>query len=405
MQWRLAILTLVLLGFTASAGAQRITLSGRVVDRESGEPLGFASVGIKGKSIGTITNNLGEFDFHLPEGYGQELFVVSMLGYKPYEVPVWSLVGQNPFTVLLDRQTVVLQEIVVKDSLLGGDILSIALGRMKENYPSQPYLLDGFYRDLKKIGGTYVSLLEAAVKIYDENYDPPRNKNKLRERVALQEVRRSLGYGSKFTTYFDEDNLLENLLLDNDVRYRNFPTEEIFFKSLVRKPDTFFEGKEIFVITIQQGYRLTLFVDKQSFAIMRLEYENNLTQEVGKKRGLQSRFERVKREIEFKEYAGRWYLHFIRSDQKLNWYSVTTGELRFETELHQLLLVNQIEAEATERIGTTRKMRSYGLQYQDMPYNKEFWDNYNVLKETPLDQKIRRDLEKAGPLDRQFENR
>ena len=48
-----------------STQAQKITLSARVQDNVNSEPLPFASVGIKGKPIGTVTNLQGEFDFHL----------------------------------------------------------------------------------------------------------------------------------------------------------------------------------------------------------------------------------------------------------------------------------------------------------------------------------------------------
>jgi hypothetical protein len=77
--------------------------------------------------------------------------------------------------------------------------------------------------------------------------------------------------------------------------------------------------------------------------------------------------------------------------------------LKFETELFQQLLINEIKPNTTERIGATERMRNYGLQYQDQPYNKEFWDNYNVIKDTPLDKKVLEDLEKAGPLNKQFQ--
>ena len=57
-----------------------------------------------------------------------------------------------------------------------------------------------------------------------------------------------------------------------------------------------------------------------------------------------------------------------------------------------------------ERISSTDKMRNYGLQFQDYPYNKEFWDDYNVIKDTPIDKKILADLEQVAPLEKQFEN-
>jgi hypothetical protein len=68
------------------------------------------------------------------------------------------------------------------------------------------------------------------------------------------------------------------------------------------------------------------------------------------------------------------------------------------------LLINQIQPNTLERIGTVEKMRAYGLQFQDQGYNKAFWDNYNVIKESPLDKKIREDLEKEIPLEAQFQD-
>jgi len=59
---------------------------------------------------------------------------------------------------------------------------------------------------------------------------------------------------------------------------------------------------------------------------------------------------------------------------------------------------------AVSRINSHQKMKAYGLHFQDPPYNKEFWDSYNVIKESPLDRKIIQDLEKFGPLDKQFIN-
>ena len=76
-------------------------------------------------------------------------------------------------------------------------------------------MMNGFYRDVKKVEGTSIALLEAAVKIYDENYIEPRNKSKLRERVKLVEVRKSLGYDNQYAPFFRQRNLLEDLLQEH----------------------------------------------------------------------------------------------------------------------------------------------------------------------------------------------
>lgn len=401
---RNCFVVLLILLVSTTLWAQRITISAKAVDKETKEPLPFATIGIKGKSLGTISNLEGDFDFHLPAELRNDILVINMLGYKTYEAPVWTLLEISPLIIELEKSIFVLQEVLVSDSLRGGDILQIALSRIEQNFPMTPYLMDGFYRDIKKVGGTYISLLEAAVKIYDEDYREPRNKFKLRERVALREVRRSIGYSSKFTSYFDQDNLLEDLLLHNSVRYRHFPTEQVFFNSLVREKDSYYNGHEVFVVSHKQDYILKVYIEKGSYAIIRTEYENSMEESLIKRRGLESKFVNLKRTIEFKNFDGKFYLNFITVDSKVNWYDIKTKALKFETELNQSLLVNEIEPNSQRRIATTEKMRNYGLQYQDLPYNKEFWDNYNVIKESPLDKKIIQDLEKHGPLEKQFQD-
>jgi len=399
---RFAILTISWMLLAGAASAQMITLSGKVLDKETREPLGYASVGLKGHPLGTVTNYQGEFDFHFPALLIDQTLVISMLGYANFEVPAASLLQADVNELLLEKSNTILTPVVVSDSLSGGDILQIAIRRMDVNHPSAPYLVEGFYRDIKKVADTYVSLLEAAIKIYDEDFREPRNKFKLRERVQLIEVRRSLGYSNRFTTYFDEDNLLEEVLLHNNIRYRQFPEEELFYASLSREKNTQYDGHDVYVVSHNTDYRLTLYIDQKTFGILRLEYENSAVQPINKKRGLISKFVNLKKTIDYKYYQGKLYLNYIEVLSKINWYEIKTDSLRFETELSQHLLVNKVFPETHERIPITHKMRRYGLQYQDQPYNKTFWDNYNVIKASPLDEKIIADLEQEGPLEKQF---
>lgn len=394
---------LLLCSLPILASAQDITVSATVVDKETNEPLGYASVGLKSVAIGTISNADGKFDFHMAAEYRNEVMVVSMLGYKNFEAPVWSLVDGTQ-TIRLEKSPIVLDEIVVSDTLTGQDILEIALSRIERNYPMTPFLLDGFYRDVKKVGGTYISLLEAAVKIYDENYEEPRNKYKLRESVRLVEVRQSLGYESRFTTYFDQDNLLEDLLLHNNIRYRHFTDGEEVFSQMVREKNSSYNDHETYVISYKGDYFMKLFIDTEDFSIIHFEFEQGFEDDyIGKRKDLVSKFAGIKKTIEFRRVQGKMYPSFISITSKINWYDIATSELKFTTELFQQLLINKVTPNAKERIRSTEKMRNYGLQFQDQPYNKQFWDNYNFIKETPLDQQILRDLERHAPLKVQFE--
>jgi hypothetical protein len=398
------LLFILLIVAPALGLAQSSTISARVVDDETNEPLGFASVTIKGVPIGTISNDEGEFDFHFPRQYELDILVVSMLGYTNFEVPVWTMLGDTLTVIRLSKSPIQLQEIVVSDTLTGGDILRIALSRIERNYPMRPFLMDGFYRDVKKVGGTHISLLEAAVQISDDNYEEPRNKYKLREHVRLVEVRQSLGYESKFTKYFDQANLLEDLLLHNTIRYRHIEEEDELFAATKRERNSFFDGNEIYVVTYDHEAHLKVYINTLNFSIVHLEFEEGPAEEVmQRKKNLVSKRGGLKKSMDFRMYNGKMYPSFMTMSSKVNWYDVETNELKFETELFQQLLINKVQPNSKDRIGSTEKMRNYGLQYQDHPYNKKFWDNYNVIKETPLDAKILADLEKLAPLQVQFE--
>jgi len=382
-----------------------LTLSGRVLDKETREPLPYASVGLKGHPFGTVTNSLGEFDFHIPPILIDQTMVISMVGYHNFSGEVSILLKEEINEILMQHSNTVLTELVVADSLSGGDILQIALRRMEGNYPASPYLVEGFYRDIKKIADRYVSLLEAAIKVYDEDFREPRNKSKLRERVQLIEVRRSLGYSHRFTTYFDEDNLLEEVLLHNNIRYRPFPEEQKFYDHMKREQNTEYDGREVYVVAHNEDYQLKLFIDRKTFGILRMEYQTDIVQPINKRRGLISKFVGLKKTIDYKYYHDKLYLNYIEVLSKINWYDIKTDSLKFETELSQHLLVNHVFPNSEERIPITSKMRRYGLQYQDLPYNKAFWDNYNVIKQSPLDARIVSDLERDHSLEEQFEKK
>lgn len=385
--------------------AQKITLTAKLQDRITNEPLPFASIGLKTKSISTVSNLQGEFDFHIPEEFRNEILVISMLGYEKFEAPVWSLVDKADPVILMDKSTTVLAEIVVFDSLTGGEILRNAWNRIPDNFPMKSFMLDGFYRDVKKVGGSYISMLEAAVKIYDDDYKEPRNKSRLRERVKLIEVRKSLGYENKFTQYFGQQNLLEDLLLHNTIRYRQIDVKDEFYELMKREPDSYYNGHEVFVIVNDQDYKLKVFVDKVDYSIIRLDYEiETQGEQIDERKGLISKFYGYKKTIDFKRFEAKMYLNYITVTSTEKWYEEKSNILKFETELIQHLLINEVHTQNQQRIGSTEKMRNYGLQYQDYPYNKAFWENYNVIKETPIDREIQMDLERNAPLEKQFED-
>src|SRR5262245_45774210 len=114
---------ILILGFLGcsflSLHGQMLTLSGRVLDKESKEPLSYASIGLKGHPFGTVTNSSGEFDFHIPPLLIDQTMVISMVGYINYTAEVSVLLKDDINVILLERSNTVLSELVVADSLSG----------------------------------------------------------------------------------------------------------------------------------------------------------------------------------------------------------------------------------------------------------------------------------------------
>lgn len=99
-------------GFSLIAGAQ-ITISGKVIDSASREPLQGASVFAQNTTLGTITNKEGEFSLTLRSG-GYEL-IVSFTGYQSRQVRITDNKSQQ-MDIEMIKEDKTLGEVVIQSS-------------------------------------------------------------------------------------------------------------------------------------------------------------------------------------------------------------------------------------------------------------------------------------------------
>lgn len=103
---------LFFLYFSCYGQTQKQTKLTGVVQTLSGEPIPFASVGLKSTNYGTVCDAQGVFNFEAPEG--AYTLQVSYVGYKTYQAPLKLKSGENkPLEVALQKQEVDLNEVVV----------------------------------------------------------------------------------------------------------------------------------------------------------------------------------------------------------------------------------------------------------------------------------------------------
>jgi hypothetical protein len=382
--------------------AEYVTLRGSVRDQGTAEPLPHAAVAVIGKSLGTVANAAGEFELHLPRALAGDSVRVSMVGYVPYRESVHNLLRQSLLRISLPAHTYALDEVVVTDSLPDLEtLIGLVEKNIPRNYPTEPYLATGFYRETRQMDYVGQSLVEAAVRIYDKGYD----RYRLKEKVVIDQIRTSYQPRRPYGDGWDEENLLRTFLHLNEMRHRG----NMFQRGMHYSPagTTTFNGRPVYLITVHDSiWPITAYVDRESYAVVRLEKrspppEANPTWQVPGSDSISLRSLQRSFVAEFREHAGKYYLSHQKIEDNMQYYNYHTGEKKEVFTLQVELLISSISTgPVPEPAGRT--MKNYSITQQAATYDPEFWRHYNVLKETPLEEKIRRDLERQAPLEDQF---
>lgn len=126
------LLLLLICGlFFFAAVAQKINVSGTVSGSEDGMPLPGANVHIKGTTIGTATDMDGKFSINVSDSAAT--LIVTFIGYKQQELNV---AGRNIINIILESETVRLDEVVVTSLGIFRSEESIAYSASSSSYSS-----------------------------------------------------------------------------------------------------------------------------------------------------------------------------------------------------------------------------------------------------------------------------
>jgi signal recognition particle subunit SEC65 len=136
--------------------------------------IAYASVALKGTSLGTISNPNGNFELALPSDDTKQQIVISCIGYKSQAFAVDSLLkiqkkGGTP-KLYLNKHSYQLQEITVgKQEILkdAKQIFANAINELPKLLGDQPHIGKYYFRQSHKLDTSINRLIEAAVSIYD----------------------------------------------------------------------------------------------------------------------------------------------------------------------------------------------------------------------------------------------
>lgn len=143
-------------------------IAGIIVDSETGDPLPYATLGLKHAGKGTVTNNNGEFGLKITPANYRDTLMVSYLGFYAREIPVRQSLGNN-FRIAMNREFISIQEIIIKNQI-PQEIIYKTSRAISRNYGNTPALLTAFYREGVLRKDKLQTYSEAILDIYKSPY-------------------------------------------------------------------------------------------------------------------------------------------------------------------------------------------------------------------------------------------
>jgi hypothetical protein len=425
--------------------SQNLFVNGRIKNT-NGEPLPYANIFIKNTSLGTVSNEAGEFSLAIQTR--SDTLIISYIGYKSKLFLIRDIdLGKDLLINLLeDKRT--LNEVTVTSARLlknPNTILKLAIERLSSTQNKEQYVLKGYYRHVYEQDGEYKQLIEAAISInHNTNYgikginvDQIKKSQDLRIIYALSKTdnfatekqlfendktRSSLSlncwYRNNFistnqlTTYSDSCTALDFGLLDgNFIKEHKFKLDSL----------SVFENNYVYVIKILPSnsskpyYTFPnnliipvgrIYVRTDDFFILKMEYQyilNPKKQKLDDFRITYSTFGSgiiFKKTALYKEFNGYQYLSYFNTQNYMS-HSLKDRDKRIKENgnvynlIERTFMVNEIVTDPNEISKSLARGDWDGQLYKDsFIYDHSFWSNYTTLIETDKQVKMRVSLEK-----------
>lgn len=392
------------------SGQDYVLISGKVIDLETKNALSFATINIRNKPVGVVANNQGEFTFTFPKQYITDTIVFSMMGYETEKFLAQSLMGQDELQIELVNKAVILSEVVITDKQLSAwEILSLALTNIKRNYPSEPFEFKAFYRDYKQENGKCISIFEAAIAAYDRGYSKVAHKQSFKEKVVLEQVRKSLSVDYQHHV-FKKINVIKELLKLNDVRYQS----RTLNKKRRQEFDYELEGYEVIndrlmhKIKAKDDWEYFIYVDIVTYAIPRIEMNFEWVEGVDENIWTLGDTLRYNQKaatfvLDFQLINGLHYPKYSSFTTLTDVFNIATDSLVFTSYLMQEYMVTDIDFTPEEKpVKSERMDPDLAIEQQKFKYDPEFWNNYNIIQLNPLNEALIKGLEEQMTLEDQF---
>lgn len=410
MKTQIAFLLAFLLCGSILTAQDHLFITGKIIDKKSGDPISYAHVGIPEKGIGTTTGYDGNFRFKVPKYYKNSTMIVSYIGYKTFRFPISQI--KESMIIKLETADNALTEIVVIEPSQVEDIIRRAVKNIPKNYPTHATKTLGFYRESRTDENlNYTYMAEGVLTIYKNSYKSSKEGyvslvqgRRINLKNPLDTVIRS-GFTSghmaahRFDIVQNREDFLQELYfpvykywIEGMTTYNEKPVYIIGFdkdpegQPFVKRKKGIFgfgkknqeNGRDQNIINIGKGkikytarMRGKIFIEQESYAIIKTEFE--------------IREEGLRKRNDYPLYSGNWdgnsYTVNYRKVGK-KWYfsdAVREGDYSGGGIYSNEIKITEINPEKAKPLPYLDRI-SRGSAFARMTgsYNPDFWQNYNT---------------------------
>ncbi len=409
-----------------------INIKGKIIDKKTNKVIPFASISLCNHSIGLASNEFGEFNLKIPGSLKDENICINVLGYTGYNQKINHFLNEDYHIFKLEPTTYDIKEVSINKKRKRKfndpkEIVQLALENIEKNYPGDPFILQGYYREyLKHDYANYLNMFEAAVVLkekgfntdffpynalllqarYNQNFKliedlhttfkdipkhniPPYGGNEFSVLFAHNAIRRQNKVTYSFVYKFREDFILNHTFkLDSIIYSEDIPIYCLSFKSNLNNFEyrdvktsmetVNFEYKngKVFEYNRKANIHGKILIRSNNWAIKRLEYCSFSTKEPKKKI-----YEII---VDYKNRNDKMYLNYLSFS---NFYKVLmhpqrSNDLNIPIEEQPLVIKEIIVETDTLTLRLNRELRKWTCSRNDFKFDGYVIDNRSLIPDT-----------------------
>ncbi len=396
--WFIAFLFVLLLSLAyASVAWSQVTpsyrsYSGKILDNQTGKPVVFANVILKGTNVGTVTNADGEFIIKAPVDWDVQGLEITHLGYRSHTIEMASL-KESGNEILLETAAVPIREVTVSygDPV---ELLQKAVANIPVNYSTEPVMLKAFYRETIKQNRNYVEVAEAVLDIYKAEYHRVAGI----DRTQIYKGRKSQDVQKMDTIVVKlQGGPFISLLLDIVKNPGEILTREYMqMYNYTYGGMTSVQDRESMIINFEPKpfvkdplYEGRIFLDIENLAIIGIDFnldEDKVSEAAQlfiqkKPSSMHVDIESANYLTKYRVYEGTWYLSYVRSelDFKCRWKKKLFNS---KFSLMSEMAITDVEKDNVRkfRYGESAKFSDVLAEQVSQFEDPDFWGNDNIIK-------------------------